>query len=82
MQQGNQTLRLEATPELPSLVQYVLLIGIVVGGCCFWEGRQAVGRLAWRWHLTTVDDDSAHVFSDHLAAVTVSSDASLQAELT
>lgn len=82
MQQGNQTLRLEATPELPSLMQYVFLIGIVIGGCCFWESRQAVSRLGWRWHLTTVDDDSAHVLSNHLTAATVSSDASLKAWLT
>ena len=78
MQQGNQTLRLEATPELSSLVQYVLLIGVMVGGGRLWEGRQAVGRLGWRCYLTTVDDDSAHVLSNHLVtAATGSSDALL-----
>ena len=69
LQQGDQTLGLQPSPELPSLMQDVIIVGIMVGGGCFWESRQVVAGLCWRWSWTTVDNDSCHIFSNHLQAI-------------
>ena len=57
---------LQTSPEFPSLMEGVVIIGFLVAGGSVREGWQAVAGRGWLWQSPTVDDHCCHVFSNHL----------------
>lgn len=71
LQVGYKAFRLQASPELPCLMQQVISIRLMIAGSCLRECWQMFYRLCELWRCAIMQDHCCYVLSYHLHTLTL-----------